>query len=112
MALKSEHYNPELTLPDILKRAASTPGAFIGFIDEKGLEDKITYADLLLESTRLAVGLVNKGVKSGDKVIIATDTNKQTLKLLWGCVFMWCCSDSPSTTSHFFRLQSTCCKTD
>jgi len=85
MALKSEHYNPELTLPDILKRAASTPGAFIGFIDEKGLEDKITYADLLLESTRLAVGLVNKGVKSGDKVIIATDTNKQTLKLLWGC---------------------------
>lgn len=85
MPERSGFYNSKLTLPDILKRAAATEGAFIGFIDEKGHEDKITYAELLSEATTLAKGLVNKGVKPGDKVIIATDANKQTLKLLWGC---------------------------
>lgn len=85
MAGRSEYYNSKLTLPDILKRAAATEGAYIGFVDDRGNEDKITYAQLLSEATRLASGLTRKGIKKGDKVIIATDSNRHTLEILWGC---------------------------
>lgn len=85
MALRSEYYNSKLTLPAILRRAAATPGAYTGFIDEKGNEDRLDYAELLSEASRLATGLINKGVKPGDKVIIATESNRKTLEILWGC---------------------------
>lgn len=82
---RSTHYNRNLTLPDILKRAAQTDDAYIGFINEKGIEDILGYHELYSEALHLAAGLNNLGLSSGDKVIIATDANKETLKILWAC---------------------------
>ncbi len=81
----SEYYNQSLTLPDILRRAASaSENTVIGLLNDSG-EDTITYSQLLKEATIIAVGLVNEGIKKGDKVIIATDNNRETLVILWGC---------------------------
>lgn len=81
----SEYYNQTLTLPDILRRAASdSQNSVIGFLNDSG-DDTITYSQLLKEATIVAIGLVNEGIKKGDKVIIATDNNRESMIMLWGC---------------------------
>lgn len=82
----STYYQPELTLPDLLKRAASFAGPlYIGYMNEKGEISRQTYRELYAEALKLAVGLKQLGLKQGDKVIIATQTNRETIPLLWGC---------------------------
>lgn len=84
MPIISSYYQPDLTLPAILKRAAAaTDIPVIGFLQENGEASTLTYPDLLKEATLLAVGLVNEGLQPGDKIIIATATNRETLILLW-----------------------------
>jgi len=85
----SEYFQPELTLPDLLKRAvAAHPDLFIGYSDKNGNIQFQTYAELLGEAKRIAVGLSNLGLKRGDKLIIATLTSRETIELLWGCFLL------------------------
>lgn len=82
----SAYYQPELTLPDLLKRAAAfSEPLYIGYMDEQGEIDRQTYAELLNEATRLAGGLQALGMRPGDKAIIATRQNRETITLLWAC---------------------------
>jgi len=81
----SAFYQPDLTLPDLLKRVAiSHPDLFIGYSDKDGNIRIQTYKDLLNEAKRIAIGLQNLGLKQGDKIIIATQYNQETIELLWG----------------------------
>ena len=82
----SRYYKPELTLPDLIKRAAVFEHPlFIGYVDETGSSQQQTYAQLYDEARRITIGLNNLGLKKGDKVIIATLQNRETITLLWGC---------------------------
>lgn len=82
----STYYQPELTLPDLLKRAVSFHGPlYIGFMLENGEISRQTYRELYTEALRLAAGLQRLGMKPGNKVIIATQENRETITLLWGC---------------------------
>ncbi|HCT69937.1 MAG TPA: hypothetical protein DF409_01620, partial [Bacteroidales bacterium] len=54
-------------------------------MDEQGEIDRQTYAELLNEATRLAGGLQALGMRPGDKAIIATRQNRETITLLWAC---------------------------
>ena len=81
----SVYYQPELTLPDLLTRAAiSHPELSVGYSDKNGSIVIQTYKELLSEANRIASGLYNLGLKKGDKVIIATQNNQETIELLWG----------------------------
>jgi acyl-CoA synthetase (AMP-forming)/AMP-acid ligase II len=85
----SEYYHPDLTLPDLLKRAAGSPhGLFTGFMSESGSIKYQAYKELLLEASKIATGLSNLGIRQGDKVIIATQHNQETVALLWGCFLL------------------------
>ncbi len=44
-----------------------------------------SYPELLSESTSFACGFEIIGMKAGDKAIIATESNKETITLLWAC---------------------------
>lgn len=82
----SSYYQPSLTLPDLLKRAAAFPEPlYIGYMDENGGISRQTYAELLDEAMRLAGGLQAMGMAAGDNAIIATGHNRETITLLWGC---------------------------
>jgi acyl-CoA synthetase (AMP-forming)/AMP-acid ligase II len=80
------YYKPELTLPDLLKRASLTnPDTFIGYSDKNGNLTVQTYKELLDAAKLIAAGLFNLGLKQGDKIIIATGYNRETVEFLWGC---------------------------
>ena len=81
----SEYYQPELTLPDLLPRAIiSHPDLFVGYSDKNGSIVVQTYQDLLTKAKRIANGLYNLGLIKGDKIIISTQGNQETIELLWG----------------------------
>jgi acyl-CoA synthetase (AMP-forming)/AMP-acid ligase II len=82
----SNYYQPELTLPALLKRAAEfDEDLYIGYMQENGEINRQTYRELYAEALQLASGLQHLGMKTGDKVIIATQNNRETISLLWGC---------------------------
>ena len=77
---------PELTLPALLRRAASGfPDMGIHYVREDCSETIQTYPELLGQATALAGGLHSMGLKPGDMAIIATENNQETITLLWGC---------------------------
>jgi len=81
----SAYYQPQLTLPDLLYRAIiSHEDLKIGYLDKNSGLQVQPYQDLLAVAERIANGLHNLGVKQGDKLIIATSENKETIELLWG----------------------------
>jgi len=81
----SVYYQPELTLPDLLKRAViSHPDLFIGYYDKNGKLETQTYENLQINAKLVAAGLYNIGLKQGEKIIIATANNRETIELLWG----------------------------
>jgi acyl-CoA synthetase (AMP-forming)/AMP-acid ligase II len=85
----SKYYQLELTMPDLLKRAIiSHPDLFIGYSDKNGKLVTQTYKDLQIISKKIASGLYNLGLKKGNKVIIATASNQETVELLWGCFLL------------------------
>ena len=85
----SIYYQPELLMPDLLKRAVRSPHElFVGYVSQDGNLKYQTYRELLDEARLIAAGLSNLGLKQGDKVIIATLYNKETIELLWGCFFL------------------------
>lgn len=85
MPQKSEYYYPELTLPDLLNRAIlKNSDLFIGYSDKNSNLNFQTYKELLTEAKLIASGLFNLGLKQGDKIIIATRYNKESIEMLWG----------------------------
>lgn len=81
---------PEFTLPVLLRRAAAEyPLLGIHYVQEDCSVDSQTYAELLKQATAIACGLLSMGMKAGDKAIIATENNRETITLLWGC-FLAC----------------------
>lgn len=89
MPEKSAYYQPDLTLPDLLHRAAESHNdLFIGYMNDAGEINKQTCRELLNEAKLIASGLSNLGLKQGDKVIIATRYNQETIELLWGCFLL------------------------
>ncbi len=85
----STYYQPELTLPDLLFRAANSPhDLFIGYVDDSGTIIKQTYRELLDEAKLIASGLHNLGLKQGDNMILATRHNQETIGFLWGCFLL------------------------
>ncbi|KAF0200693.1 MAG: Beta-ketoacyl [Bacteroidetes bacterium] len=82
----SNYYQPDLTLPALLKRAADfNEELYIGYMHENGEISRQTYRELYSEALKLAAGLQHLGIKAGDKIIIATQNNRETITLLWGC---------------------------
>jgi acyl-CoA synthetase (AMP-forming)/AMP-acid ligase II len=67
--------------------AEKYPAHGIHYVHENGLEEIQTYADLLKEAYALAGGFLESGHKPGDKVIISTLLNRQTISAVWGCFF-------------------------
>lgn len=89
MPLTSTYYQPELTLPDLLHRSIRNhPDLFTGYSDKNGSLTIQTYADLLKKADLIANGLFNLGLRKGDKLIIATQNNQETIELLWASFLM------------------------
>ena len=85
----NEYYQPGLTLPDLLNRAVQRhPDLFVGYYDKNGGLEIQTYLDLRSEAGRIATGLFNLGLRQGDHMIIATQDNKETIEILWGCFLL------------------------
>jgi len=85
----SSFYQPGLTLPDLLKRAAAYPERlYIGYMDEEGRIDQQTYGELYQKARQIAAGIQNLGLRQGDQAIIATLHNRETIELLWGCFLL------------------------
>ncbi len=85
MPQKTLYYQPELTLPDLLDRAIlKNTELFIGYSDKNSNLTIQTYKELLDEAKLIAAGLFNLGLKQGDKIIIATRYNRETIEMLWG----------------------------
>lgn len=81
----SQYYQPQLTLPDLLFRAAQEhEEAFIGYVNDDGTIAKQSYRELLQEAILTAAGLQQLGLKPGDKLIIASQGNREIIRLLWG----------------------------
>lgn len=85
----NDYYHPALTLPELLKRAVRNhPDLYVGYCDKNGDISIQTYPELLAEAGRMATGLHHLGARQGDKVIIATKNNRETVGLLWGSFFL------------------------
>jgi acyl-CoA synthetase (AMP-forming)/AMP-acid ligase II len=81
----SFYYQPELTLPDLLNRAIQNhKDLFIAYSDKNGTLTVQTYEELRTKAKMIASGLFTLGLKQGDKMIIATQNNQETVELLWG----------------------------
>jgi len=77
-----------LTLTACLQHTAEKyPAHGIYYVHENGLNEIQTYADLLDEAYALASGFIESGYKPGDKIIISTLVNRQTITAIWGCFF-------------------------
>lgn len=75
-----------ITLPDFLRRAAREyPNLGIYYVKEDGTTDRQLYPELLKEAESLTFGLQQSGYKAGDKAIIATESNRETINSLWAC---------------------------
>jgi fengycin family lipopeptide synthetase D len=85
MSKKSIYYDPGLTLPAMLRRATESPNELhIGYYDKNNNLTTQTYRELQAESMRVAAGLHKLGCKQGDKLIIASRNNRETIEVLWG----------------------------
>jgi acyl-CoA synthetase (AMP-forming)/AMP-acid ligase II len=75
-----------LTLPDFLRHAAKAfPDLGIYYVREDGTTDRQLYPELMKEAESLAFGLQQSGYKAGDKAMIATESNRETINCLWAC---------------------------
>ncbi len=67
--------------------AEKYPAHGIHYVHENGTEEIQTYAELLDEAYCLAAGFLQSGFNPGEKIIITTVHNRQTITSLWGCFF-------------------------
>lgn len=81
----NSYYQPKLFLPDLLNRSIRNhQDLFTGYSDKNGKITIQTYKDLQTKAKMIAAGLFNLDLKQGDKIIIATQDNRETIELLWG----------------------------
>ncbi len=71
----------------LCQTAKKFPTHGIYYVHENGVEELQTYAELLEEAYTLASGFLHDGFKPGEKIIITTVHNRQTITSLWGCFF-------------------------
>ncbi|ACU62626.1 non-ribosomal peptide synthetase [Chitinophaga pinensis] len=69
-----------------LTNAASKDKAGITFIRSSGVEEKITYRELYRNALALLSALRQKGVTSGDEVVIQSDDSRTLLTVFWACL--------------------------
>lgn len=85
----SEYYQPGLTLPDLIYRASRLhPDLYIGYYDKNCVLSTESIHHLTTRAESIAAGLHNLGLKQGDKMIIATRYNMETIELLWGAFLL------------------------
>ncbi|MBK7214374.1 MAG: AMP-binding protein [Bacteroidales bacterium] len=77
---------PEITLPEMLRRAAQQfPSLGITYVLDDGKTHFQSYSELYQKAQSMASGLRSLGLEAGNKAIIATDINRETITCLWGC---------------------------
>jgi acyl-CoA synthetase (AMP-forming)/AMP-acid ligase II len=75
------------TLTDALTRAATAGQGDIVFLDEQGVEERQSYADLRADAARILGGLRMVGkLVPGAKIVIQIDRDPDLLALFWACV--------------------------
>ena len=75
------------TMVDALYRAArdfSDKGTV--YVNEEGVEEYQSYADLLKEASCILNGLLDHGVKPGDKIILQLEDLREHLTSFWACI--------------------------
>lgn len=60
----------------------------IGYADKTGNIVAQTYFELYTEARKIALGLRKLGLKKSDNIIIATQNDKETIEILWGCFLL------------------------
>lgn len=73
-------------LGSALVSAARAGTGGITFIDDKGDEERLTYAELFLNSQKLLTALRARGVAVGDLVLLHVDRDPELLTGFWACV--------------------------
>ncbi len=77
----------EGTLVDALERAAALPNApGVVFVERRGAEQRMSYAELLSIAERRHAGLHARGVRPGDQVLLTTTSARDFLGAFWGCI--------------------------
>ncbi|MDQ3403971.1 MAG: AMP-binding protein [Actinomycetota bacterium] len=75
------------TLAEVLPRAAVlNRDRAIRLIDAAGVEDRLSYAELLDEASRVLAGLRRAGVRPTDRVVLHIQRHRDLLAAFWGCV--------------------------
>lgn len=75
------------TMVDALYRAArdfSDKGTI--YVNEEGIEEYQSYSDLLKEASCILNGLLEHGLKPGDKIILQLENLREHLTSFWACI--------------------------
>ncbi|HEY4112091.1 amino acid adenylation domain-containing protein [Puia sp.] len=75
-----------MNLVSSLLKAASDGKSGITFVQATGSEERISYSDLYQTSLRVLHALQQKGVGTGDELVIQVDEDKWLLCLFWACL--------------------------
>ena len=103
MPLNSAYYKHGLTLPELLKRVVLSPHElYIAYSDKNANISVQTYKELLGEAKLIAAGLFNLGLHQGDKIIIATHSNRETVEILWGSFSLRTRTNNSPTSCNLF----------
>lgn len=74
------------TVWDILENNVKNyPDNVVGFVKDDGETHEITYKELHSMALAYSGGLRERGLKSGDKLILAFNKNEETIPILWAC---------------------------
>ena len=74
------------TLVDSLRSAAESSSGGLVYIRMDGVELRQSYAELLVEASKIAEGLHEFGVKQGDPVLLQLEAAEDFIPGFWGCV--------------------------
>ena len=74
------------TLIDALRVAVGRETGGLIYIRSEGVEIRQTYADLLTQAEKIALGLLGRGVAKGDPVLLQLDAAEDFIPGFWGCV--------------------------
>lgn len=78
---------PVKNLGELFKQTVKNYGSkFIRTIQYGHIESKISYKELDMQSSEIAQGLYNKGLKPNDMAILQINRLEDFLKVFWGCI--------------------------
>ncbi len=71
-------------LQQVIIEAAEKHGELtIGFVDNQGAIKEVSYKELLQNAKKILSGFKEKGIEKGDYLIIASDSNRNTINFFW-----------------------------